>query len=261
MTENKKCSIYMLTNKINGKKYIGSTIVEVNKRYNQHIYNATHPEAHQYNYPLYQAIRKYGLENFSFEVLLTIECEEEQIRQLEKDFIIIHNSLSPNGYNQTLDTQHPLQSLESIKKMSETKREKAKQVAEITNDNKIIKIWRSIIDCAEELKCSEKKIAACCRGERKTTSSKRFCWIDEEGQLLIPEYHKETYKGELGTTQNQISNRKVAKIDLKTHKQIKLYDSIALAARENNCDASGISKVCRGKRKSCGGFIWQYIDF
>lgn len=97
MTENKKCSIYMFTNKINGKKYIGSTIVEVNKRYNQHIYNATHPEAHQYNYPLYQAIRKYGLENFSFEVLLTIECEEEQIRQLEKDFIIIHNSLSPNG--------------------------------------------------------------------------------------------------------------------------------------------------------------------
>ena len=67
-------SIYCFTNLKNNKKYIGSTIVEPNRRYSQHIYNATHENAHQYNYPLYQAIRKYGIENFKFEILEQKEC-------------------------------------------------------------------------------------------------------------------------------------------------------------------------------------------
>ena len=40
--------------------------------------------------------------------------------------------------------------------MSETKREKAKCVAQIGENNRILKTWRSIVDCAEELKIDEK---------------------------------------------------------------------------------------------------------
>lgn len=47
---------------------------------------------------------------------------------------------------------------------------------------------------------------------------------------------------------------------METFEILETYDSAALAARENSCDASGIIKVCRGKRKSCGGFIWSYAD-
>ena len=61
--------IYCFTNLINNKKYIGSTTQNPNIRFNQHIYNATHENAHQYNYPLYSAMRKYGLKNFTFEIL------------------------------------------------------------------------------------------------------------------------------------------------------------------------------------------------
>jgi len=57
-------TIYCFTNLINNKKYVGSTISKPNVRYNQHIYNAFHKNTHQYNYPLYQAIRKYGIINF-----------------------------------------------------------------------------------------------------------------------------------------------------------------------------------------------------
>ena len=46
----------------------------------------------------------------------------------------------------------------------------------------------------------------------------------------------------------------------KTNEIIEIYDTIALAARENNCDNSAISKVCRGLRNKCGGFKWQYIE-
>ena len=84
----RKCSIYCFTNKLNNKKYIGSTIVEPNIRYNQHIYNTTHSNSHQYNYPLYQAIRKYGIENFIFEILEQKECKEEEIRLIEREYIL-----------------------------------------------------------------------------------------------------------------------------------------------------------------------------
>ena len=149
---------------------------------------------------------------------------------------------------------------EAYEKMSETKREKAKCVAQIGENNRILKTWRSIADCAEELKIDEKKISACCRGERKTTDGKTFYWLNENNQLIIPEYHRDPYKGATGTTQIQSSSRKVVKIDLTTNEILQVYDTIALAARENNCDSSAISKVCRGVRNKAGGYKWSYID-
>lgn len=256
----RKCSIYCFTNKINNKKYIGSTIVEPNVRYNQHIYNVKHENVHQYNYPLYQAIRKYGIENFIFEILEQKECMEQEIRQLEREYILKYNTISPNGYNQTDNTEHPINAKESYAKMSETKREKAKCVAEIDNNNQIIQIWRSVVDCAENLKLNEKHIASCCRGERKTTGGKRFYWLDENNNLIIPEYKRDFYKGAKGTTQIQSTSKKVNKIDKNTNEVLDTYDTLALAARENNCDSSGIAKVCRGIRKTCGGFKWSYYE-
>ena len=254
-----KKTIYSFTNKINGKKYIGSTIIEPNKRYAQHIYNATHENVHQYNYPLYQAIRKYGIQNIIFEIIEQIDCSEEELREKEKEYIINLNTLTPNGYNQTLNTLHPINDEASYKKMSETKRNNAKEVAEIDKDLHIIKIWRSIIDCAEETHLDERKIAAVCRGERKSTNNRIFYWI-VNNELEIPIYNRDIYKGEEGTTQIQSSSRKVAKMNLDTNEILDIYDTIALAARENQCDNSANSKVCRGIRKKCGGFGWKYID-
>ena len=66
--------IYCFTNLINNKKYIGSTISEINIRYNQHMYNAFNKNSDKYNYPLYCAIRKYGINNFKFEILEQKVC-------------------------------------------------------------------------------------------------------------------------------------------------------------------------------------------
>jgi group I intron endonuclease len=255
-----KNSVYCFTNLINNKKYIGSTILPPKQRYTQHIYNSTHENSHQYNYPLYQAIRKYGINNFEFKVLESKRCSEQEIREIEKQYIIKYNTLTPNGYNQTLNTIHPLNDSISYIKMKETKREKAKEVVEINENKEIINHWRSIADCVEqEPELNAKKVAAVCRGERLTTCERVFRWLDNEKNIIEPVYKGDNYKGKQGTTQIQSSSKKVAKIDIETKQIIQVYPTIALAARENNCDASGISKVCRGIRNKAGGFNWKYI--
>lgn len=254
--------IYCFENLINHKKYIGSSCsINPQRRYSQHMYWVNHPNEEKGQYPLYCAIRKYGIENFSYKILeyLSDDLNEEQVRNIEYDYLVKNNVLIPNGYNQTLDTHHPLNDIKTYEKMKETKRNNAKQVAQIDDNNNIIQIWRSIADCAEQSNENEKHISACCRGERKTTNRKKFCWLNENGELLIPIYVGNIYKGQPGTTQIQSSSRKVAKMNDK-NEILNIYDTLALAARENNCDSSGISKVCRGLRNKCGGFSWKYVE-
>ena len=252
--------IYCFTNTANQKKYIGSTTVDPQRRFSQHIYNATHEASPKYNYPLYCAMRLYGLDKFTYEVIEEIECDELTLRQFEQDYIIKFNTLAPNGYNQTLNTEHPLNDPRTYEKMSNTKREKAKEIVELAEDNTIINKWRSIVDCAEATGLDEKKIGSCCRGERLATSNRRFCWINDDETLDLKEYKRDPYKGAAGTTQIQSTSKKVAKINKNTDEIIAIYDTIALAARENNCDSSGISKVCCGRRNMCGGYKWQYVN-
>lgn len=131
--------IYCFTNKINNKQYIGSTINDPTVRYKQHIYNAQNKNnIIRYNYPLYQAFRKYGLDNFTFEILEELNCSYKELLEIEHNYIIKYNCLSPNGYNQTTDTEHPLNDPETYKKVSKTKRNLAKEIVEIDSNNNII---------------------------------------------------------------------------------------------------------------------------
>ena len=81
MEDIKHCSIYCFTNLINNKKYIGSTIKDPQERYRKHIYHATHEDSPIYNYPLYNSIRKRGIENYKFEVIFEKDCTEKEIRE------------------------------------------------------------------------------------------------------------------------------------------------------------------------------------
>lgn len=96
--------IYKYTNKINGKNYIGKTN-NLQKRFNGHKSEAFNPNSNGYNLPFHCAIRKYGINNFTYEILEEIVDGESQdfIADREIYFIGYYHSLtSENGYNLTI---------------------------------------------------------------------------------------------------------------------------------------------------------------
>ena len=84
-------AIYKITNNINKKIYIGQSL-HPQKRWWEHCQRA---KENIDSYPIHLAIKKYGKENFSFEVLEWTEDYDNR----ERELILFYNSLSPNGYN------------------------------------------------------------------------------------------------------------------------------------------------------------------
>lgn len=89
--------IYKITNLVNGKEYIGQTSLSIQERFKQHIHDAS--KGYYNNRPLYNAINKYGVENFIIEKLE--ERSSQEVNQKEIEYINKFNTYS-NGYNATL---------------------------------------------------------------------------------------------------------------------------------------------------------------
>lgn len=150
-----KPGIYKITNLTNGKIYIGQSI-RVRGRIREHIGNRK-------GQLITSAIKKYGKENFKFEVL--IYCEKEFLDNLEIYFIKENNCLVPNGYNIQRGGQNNIHIKKSRKtntwlnknlpketrnKMAESNsgenNSQSKEVEDITG-----RIWKCLRDCAKEL--------------------------------------------------------------------------------------------------------------
>ena len=88
------CGIYKITNQETGECYIGQA-VDVRKRWYEHSKFMLQIDAPRNN-QLYAAAAEYGLDSFSFELLL--ECKPEELNAKEKYFIELYNS-DAIGYN------------------------------------------------------------------------------------------------------------------------------------------------------------------
>lgn len=83
--------VYKITNKLNGKTYVGQTSRPIEKRFLQHSKSDS---------PLGQAMRQCGLENFTIEIIE--ECATpEQTKTRERFWIGTLKCKVPNGYNQS----------------------------------------------------------------------------------------------------------------------------------------------------------------
>jgi group I intron endonuclease len=106
--------LYKITNKVNGKSYIGQSTRSIETRWKQHCrktksrYKCT---------LLYYAIQKYGSE--AFEIKPLARCNSlDEMNHREEYYIKIFNTMSKNGYNLTTGGKSRTPSVESRRKMS-----------------------------------------------------------------------------------------------------------------------------------------------
>jgi len=104
-------TIYLITNTVNDKKYVGQTRQQLNKRWLHHI-----TESRTYSdRPLYRAINKYGLDNFKIRILE--ECNVDLLNEREIWWIDFLDSYR-NGYNATTGGEYFEHTEETKQKIS-----------------------------------------------------------------------------------------------------------------------------------------------
>lgn len=88
--------VYKITNKINGKVYIGLTTTPLKERWRNHIVSVGRVKR-----PLYNSMKKYGVENFLIEEI-DRSNDFEELGKLERKYIEEYDSTNPeHGYNLT----------------------------------------------------------------------------------------------------------------------------------------------------------------
>ena len=91
-------SVYKITNKINGRQYVGKTERTIRRKY-EHFAIHKSDKSQSYNELLQADIKQYGKHNFKFEIIE--HCEINQLKEREQYWI---DTLQPY-YNIRLKTQ------------------------------------------------------------------------------------------------------------------------------------------------------------
>lgn len=287
--------IYLITNRINNKKYIGLSN-DVPKRLNSHRWAKNdNPQA------IDSAIQKYGIENFIFEVLE--ECPEEVLSEREQywcDEVYNCTTYAPNGYNiaNTGDKHYG---------------NPGKTISCYSFDGKRQKIFPSILAAAREINCNPHAIEQALN--KNTRSSNKYLWFtgtNDTCPVAQINKHHGPYKAvsvynsqlellhtyetitEAANAHNTNLSRACASYNnpglragglyfvpinekpiLKLNKQPKIvhcydkdnriyitsYPTAADAARQLNIDSSSIGKAAKGKQYYSGSYIWSYLKF
>ena len=284
------CGIYKITNLINGKSYIGQS-KNITTRWRRHRTSAYNKNDCSYEYPLYRAIRKYGLENFSFEILE--ECLVKELDEKERFYIEKFNSFE-EGYNQNkggLTGNHSKLSEENLKEiifLLQTTDLTNVQIGERFNvsENTVCGIntgyfWKNDslrYPIREKVKIekSSKKIsnipdknelfALLTELQNFSAVARIFEVSDNAVRKWCVKYdlptHTSDYKTKKIKNKPQNDKKSVKMIDLKTNEVIKIFPTIADAERYltgNSTGGSHIGQVCKGERRSALGYNWEFI--
>lgn len=198
--------IYKITNDINDKVYIGQTSLTVEHRFKEHLIKAHGLE--RQNLPLYNAMRKYGVEHFQVE---TIE-ETDNLNEREKYWIAQYNSYE-NGYNATiggegcpkLDYDFIVDLYKKCNNASEVARQigsdrhvisrivksyglevkptaeiardnRSKEIEQYDKDNNLLNIYPSAAEAARQLNKTPAHIIKCANKKRKTAYGYIWKW-------------------------------------------------------------------------------------
>jgi hypothetical protein len=209
--------IYKITNTINNKIYIGQTTRTLNARWRQHKSRAKDAQYTEY---LYNAMRKYGIDNFVIEKL--DECDDEDRFHLETEYITKYRTYvgfdDCNGYNLVLSQDGPAPIL-------------AQETIQLWNDG------LPIVAISDRLHICVKTVSR----------------ILKNAGITQDDIY--TRRAEL----TKLHNSKAVIQYTLTGEYVNTFVSAADAGRSINKRSASISKACVGKDLlTAYGFIWQY---
>lgn len=243
--------VYKITNLKNNKCYIGSSI-RVEKRWQQHK-NASQNKNHlHYNYPLYQAFREDGIENFKFEILIDDFDSIWDMEEYEQQMIDKYDCLDPKGYNQTRATH-------SNNIMSENCQKHIQKIsckcAKVDINENIIEIYNSYHDAARKNgrdgDNEATKVRLVCKGDRASCFNGLYFRDLDENEKVISKPVKHSY-----------GKKAIIGININNPEEEIYFDSISEAATKMGTDRSSLSKCIQGidRYSNVKGYIWREID-
>ena len=261
-----------------GKVYIGQTGQKPENRWRN-------GRGYKEGTLFFSAIQKYGWDNIEHQILfsnldqLNADIIEEDLiyyyKQIGKSYNLASGGSVNRGWKMSDEAKEKLRILstgrthsdeakEKIrlsklgeknpnygKSPSEETREKiskagkgrgAKRVKQIDPESgEVVKIWDSQIEACEFYNGNHGLIYDAIRRHSLT---KGYYW-QYEGEEILP------------INNRNLHCKYVQQIDKNTLEVIKVWDSLSEVERLLNISASNISNVCKGKRKTAGGFIWR----
>ena len=217
--------IYKITNNINQKNYIGLTTKTVEQRWQEHIGAI---QKHKENRPLYKAMSKYGIANFSISTIE--EVDNELLSERERFWIEYYDSYK-NGYNATLGGDGRW----------------TRKIEQYSLDGQLIQVFDTITQASNTMNISESVLRGVCNKKYKTAKKYLFKYADDE--TLVEELVQ-------NAKTNNYYKTIVCQYSL-SGQLINIWDSIDDAKKN-----TGISNISRGLNhsKPTSGYIWRTLD-
>ena len=211
--------IYVITNQLNGKQYVGKTLKNPTQRFKEHCRDSKKERCNKR--PLYDAMNKYGIDNFSISIIE--ECSDIEINEKEIYWINKLNTYS-NGYNAT-------------------KGGDGKSYLDYDLIVNLYKQYQNIQTVAKELNVCPDSVRKILKERNIPIKSSADVMKDKFGKP-VNMYDK---NGKFIQSFNTTSDAARFLIDNK-------YSNCKLSTIRYH-----ISEVCSGKRKSAANFKWSFI--
>lgn len=254
MTE-KKYKVYVHTNKVNGKKYVGQTCQRESRRF---AAGFGYVGCHHF----YRAIEKYGWCNFDHEILFD-DLTKEEANVLEIKMIEEYQTLDPEfGYNiQSGGNEARELSEEGLRVLRENqyggKSVNARKTVVYDEHGKRIGVFGAASEAARFLGVGTSAVSGAAKREWRTVKRNTIYYLDEIGDvaqlpddmIVNPDARPNEYK-------------RIAQYD-SSGKYIASFGSLVGASELTGIPSSEISSVLSEKKRdrhTACGFQWRYDD-
>ena len=233
--------IYCVENLLNEMKYIGQTSQTISIRWNQHKKDMWI----EHNNKFYNAMKKYGVENFSIRELEKIECSEkdellDKLDLLEQQYIEQFNTY-PNGYNSTPGGRSGFAIC-------------VRPVSQYSLDGIFISNYSSIDELKQVLnKTCVSSVYSCCMGEIKYAYG--YIWRYAEDDL-----HKYELPNDREIKEAIIRCKSLNKINKYDYmgNLIATYDNVRDASIKENVPYNMIFDCCVGHTVYVGTSVFRF---